>query len=536
MKRNGIFLRYHFWLLCPIIVFYYLLSIITIKHFPLVSVDDGWQWNNALLWVRKDFVSINHPFFDTKVGLPYIMDFLLGLVGKFWGVGLFEGRILILSLSLIVLLLLYLLAKRIYGSLPAFWTIIFLISTDTFLSGSRLIRNEMLLGVFLLTWAHFFYWWLKTRRRTWLILASLALAFGVDAHQNSAIFFLASIFVLAFVIRKPLKERVQTFAIYLIGPLFYSIYYLFAHVLPDKEAFWFLNRYSAFIDHPMPIFALEPTQIFLAEVARYVNYFGGARIVEFLVILASLFYIVSKRKVAESFLAWFILFTLILLFPFAANKLPQYFVIIYLFSALFVGKLISLVFLLSWQKLKNLKREIKTNVFQFSFTFLAKSEFAKVMYLFSISLIILFFCLNTFRTAVRLKNFSSHDIDSLGEEITQLISPDDKVVGLPYWMLALPNHRLVSSYTLTWFRVIEGEELKDALEEISPDILIVDKYLRGYLTEDRRLITNQDFQSGLYFIYKPELLAVLANNGKLIGRISDNFLGPIEVYKLNSKR
>lgn len=535
MRKEGLFLRYHLWLLCIIVFFYYLLGVITITHFPIVSVDDGWQWNNALLWIKPDFVSINAPFFDTKIGVPYLMDFLLGQVGKFWGVGLFEGRILVLSISLVVLLFLYLLVRRIYGVHSAFWTIIFLISTDTFLSGSRLIRNEMLLGVFLLIWAYFFYAWLKTEKNIWLILASLALAFGFDVHQNSAIFFLSSLFILAFLIRKPLKEKLTSFTIYLTGPIFYSIYYLFAHVLPNKEAFWELNSYAVVVDHPMPIFSLDPIEIFLSELSRYVNHFWGPRIFESIIIFSGFLLIISRKKIDESFLGWFILFTTILFFPFSANKLPHYFVTFYIFYALFAGFVIWRIFLFSWQKIINLKVNIKTTTLRFSLNFPAQKESARLVFLLVLSFLILFLSFNIYRIGMRLKNFSSHDIYSLGEKVNQIIPPDSRVMGLPYWMLVLPDHQLVSSYTLTWYRVIEGKSLKETFAEISPNIFILDKHTKGYFVNDRGLIGERNFQKGLYSIYQPELLSILAEKGKLVAKIADNFFGPIEVYHLNFK-
>jgi len=518
-----------------LIFLYYVVSVKTLTNFPIVNVDEGWQWNNALLFVNPKFHSINLHFWSHGGGAPYVLDFLLGVVAKFWGVGVFQGRALILGISIVVLIILFSLAKRLYDFRTALLIVVFLISTDTFLSGSRVIRTDLILGAYLLVWAHLFLSFVQTRKTFWLILASLVLSFGFEVHQNSALFYLGTLATLAIFPTKTLQKKLTLLAIYLTGSVVYSIFYLFAHVLPNTESFMALNKYGIFIDHPLPIFSMFPVELVMAEIGRYSNYFGGARIIEFGIICFGFVLCLLNKKFKESFLALFIFFSALAFLLFSASKLGHYFATFYVIYAIFAGKILSMVLFFPFEKLSNFSDKIKTDTFTLSLKLVSKKQFRKTLSISVICFFVLFLLFNGFRIAIRLKNFSSYNLNFLGSQINQVIPSGSKVMGLPYWMPVLPNQNFISFYTLTWYRILEGEPLNVAFSEISPNFLILDQNVSSYLVDSPRLVRGNFFQQGLYNIYRPEFLSILDHYGKPIATLSDQFLGPIKVYQLNIK-
>lgn len=522
-------------LILIIVPTYYLISGLTLTKFPVANVDEGWQWNNALLFSDKNFSSVNLHFFGHGEGLPFVLDFLLGIIGNFAGVGLFQGRLLILIISFATLILLFSLTKKLYDAKTALLAVIFLILTDTFLSGSRLIRTDLIMGAFLLIWALFFFSFAKTNKLLPLILASATLSFGFEVHQNNALFYLGSLFTLTILPTKTLQKKIYLLALYILGPLIYGVYYLTAHILPNVSSFAALYRYGIFIDHPLPIFSMSPVQMVVAEINRYTNYFFGGRFFEFSIILPGFLLVLFNKKYKQSFLGLFVFFSALMFLLFSASKLDHYFVTFYLIFAIFAAKFLSLVLFGTWPKLKNLQQNFKNSDFNISFQLKTTKKFRETAYLILVATIILLTGLNIFRIAIRFKNFSEYNLQSLGKKIETSIPKESKIMGPPYWFMVLPEHRFVSFYTLTWYRVLEGKQLLTAFEEIASEYLIVDKTVRDNFVNDKKLLKNTNFQEGLYYIYKPEIETMLQNYGKRIVSFDDEFLGPVEIYKLNFK-
>jgi 4-amino-4-deoxy-L-arabinose transferase-like glycosyltransferase len=120
---------------------------------------------------------------------------LLGGFMKIFGWGLLQGRVFNLITAVFVLLMLYLIARKLFDWRVALISVVLLISDPLFLARSRVVRNDLLAAGFGLLAFHL-YEKAQDREAKWLYLGSgLAAGAGVMSHTN-LIYILAVILVL----------------------------------------------------------------------------------------------------------------------------------------------------------------------------------------------------------------------------------------------------------------------------------------------------------------------------------------------------
>ncbi len=124
---------------------------------------------------------------------PVFFILLSGFL-KFAGWGLVEGRAFNLATAALMLVIVFLIARRYFGRAAALIAVVLIISDPAFLARSRLIRNDILPASFGLL-AFYIYEKAEERKSSWLhFAAGLAAGAGVMCHTN-LIYMLAVIFV-----------------------------------------------------------------------------------------------------------------------------------------------------------------------------------------------------------------------------------------------------------------------------------------------------------------------------------------------------
>ena len=103
---------------------------------------------------------------------------------KVFGWGLIQGRAFNLITAVLLLVMTYLIARRLFGWLAGLISVVLIVSDPVFLARSRLARNDLLAVAFGLL-AFYLYEQAAERRVKWLYLASgLAAGAGVMCHTN----------------------------------------------------------------------------------------------------------------------------------------------------------------------------------------------------------------------------------------------------------------------------------------------------------------------------------------------------------------
>lgn len=109
---------------------------------------------------------------------------LLGGYFKIFGWGIVEGRAFNLITALATLIMMYLVARRLFDWRAAMIAALLLISDQTFLERARLLRNDYAASFFALL-AFYLFEIAEEKRRNWLYVASgMAAGAGVMCHTN----------------------------------------------------------------------------------------------------------------------------------------------------------------------------------------------------------------------------------------------------------------------------------------------------------------------------------------------------------------
>ena len=206
-----------------------------------------------------------------------VFFFALSGFMKIFGWGLLQARAFNLIAAALVLVVVYLIARKSFDWRAGLIAVVLLISDPLFLSRSRVARNDMLAAAFGLLAFYLFEWAQDRRGKRLYIGSGLAAGAGVMCHTN-LVYILAVIFALMFLRdgwRVLKSAKPYWFGAAALGVMAYEIIY----DLVDYRNFILQNRRD-----DIHFRVLEPLGWWLnlkAEPERYVQWFNarGARIV-----------------------------------------------------------------------------------------------------------------------------------------------------------------------------------------------------------------------------------------------------------------
>lgn len=497
----------------------FIFNLATFRLYPVASVDESWQSSNAISVFNKDFVSINYPFFLQNKGIPYAMNFALGLWYKIFGIGLVQGRLLIVFISTILLFILYKFTNDFFGESVAFWAVLYFASTRGFFFSSRFIRNDIPLLIFLILALWMFFKYLKISKPKYLFFSGLFLGLGTEFHQNGIFFIIALIISWVLVIKTLSNIFSRKFLIFITGLGVYLIYYLFAHVLPDTSLYISERGYSIFKDHALPILSLTPKEIIFSEIGRYSSYFYPYRVPELLIVILSLLLSLKEKDLYLKFISTFILSFSVLFVFFASNKTELYLIYLLLLSSILLSSLFHKFRHLSTYiglilRNKNKQKSLKS------------IPIIKFFYIFVFITIFNYFL--NFGIAYTYSDYSYGKIQSI---MSPNIRNDELVMGFTNYFLPLNHLNFRSFYVLSWHRIFKGLSVEQALDEIKPAYIIFDRQVDGMLTDDERDISDIQFDKGLYKISKKEFINYLNSKYTMIIDYHSDYYRNLKLYK-----
>jgi 4-amino-4-deoxy-L-arabinose transferase-like glycosyltransferase len=206
---------------------------------------------------------------------PVYFITLSGFMKRF-GWGLAQGRTFNLITAVLVLLMLYLIARNLFGWQVGLIAIVLMISDPVFLARSRLVRNDLLAAAFGLL-AFYLYERAEKRGRTWYYAVSgLAAGAGIMCHTNLLYMpcVIAALMLLTHGWKILKTGKPYLFAAGTLAAMAYEI----AYDIIDYKNFILQNRGDDV--HFRVLQPLGWLNNLLAEPARYVQWFNarGAKV------------------------------------------------------------------------------------------------------------------------------------------------------------------------------------------------------------------------------------------------------------------
>jgi 4-amino-4-deoxy-L-arabinose transferase-like glycosyltransferase len=190
---------------------------------------------------------------------------------KMFGWGLTQGRTFNLITAVLVLLMLYLIARNLFGWQVGLIAIVLMISDPVFLARSRLVRNDLLAAAFGLL-AFYLYEKAEKRGRTWYYAVSgLSAGGGIMCHTN--LLYMPCVIAALMLLTRGWKI-LKTGKPYLFaGGMLAAMAYEIAYDIIDYRNFMLQNRSDDV--HFRVLQPLGWLNNLLAEPARYVQWFNG---------------------------------------------------------------------------------------------------------------------------------------------------------------------------------------------------------------------------------------------------------------------
>jgi hypothetical protein len=128
-------------------------------------------------------------------------------------------------------------------------------------------------------------------------------------------------------------------------------------------------------------------------------------------------------------------------------------------------------------------------------------------------------------------NDRNYDYYAIIEKIEPYIPSDARIMGLPDWWLGFSEYDYRSSLNLTYYHFLNGYSLTEGLEEIRPDILILDEDLQVLLVDEDAYKTNAGFE--IYQLPRQEFEDFLAARGEKVLGFWDPWHGWFDIYAIH---
>jgi 4-amino-4-deoxy-L-arabinose transferase-like glycosyltransferase len=490
-----------FLLFASFLLFFHLLSF---KKYPVASIDESWISSDVMAIVDKNFVKMDYPFFKENSGLYFFPKLILGNYYKIFGLGFVQGRLLILTLSFLLLFLFFKFTKEFFGKLAGILSVIYFASTKSFLFSSHLIRFDIPFVIFLLLSLWLFFRYLKKGNLSFLFLSGLIMGFSHLLQANGILFLISFTATWVMIQLSQKKFNFKEIFIFFFGVLIFWTAYIFFYILPNFSNYILANKYFIFVDHPFPVLSMGFKDILDHELFRYKSYFYPDNIIELCLIIISLLWALKSKNYLRKFVSGYVLISALLFFPIVSNKAYYYF--IYLIP--FASVSLILFFLDLWRR--------------FRYKFILFCFFA------------IFVGSNYYRQFKLVSENFSYNYLEINSLFVPFLSNNSLVLGEAHYWLPLKDYRYANISLLTWYRLFENLNAYEALIKIDPDFIIVDPFVEGKLVEDESQISTIDFQRGLHKISKKQFERFLEEKTTLIlSYNSKYYFGDIKLYKVN---
>lgn len=467
----------------------------SLTRFPAVSVDEAHLITAAWVFAQKGFppdLSLL-PGQNIAIWMQYLSISALGL-------SLFTSRLVSLAAGLALLVGVFYLVTRLYGTRMG-WVAAFVVAfSPSFAISAHLARHDVIIAalgygaVALCLTRHG-----KGAFRTSLA-AGLAIGIGFDIHPNAILF--APVAIGALAVRGDLGTnrilRLKGLAIGLVIGLALS----FARTGAARLSVAFAPSSIGYSRRP-PLFSLDPGLLLdsAGETAAIFLGQGPERLLLLVIALCGLLW----RPRRQDLVALIVFTVLLSEFILLLSMKPFYYWIL-------IGPATDILFIALLAKAAAIRRSLQRSV--------------------SVALVaglILASQITLARTV--LEHDAMADYNLVNTELARHIAPDSVILGDEAFWFGFSHHVYYEFERIPlYLRTVRGGTVADALMAYRPDYLIVRPDRQVFFAEK-----DEEVHRVLWFFHVPksELDDFLLRRGKLLGDVSTDTYQRVQLYRLN---
>jgi 4-amino-4-deoxy-L-arabinose transferase-like glycosyltransferase len=415
----------------------------------------------------------------------------VGLVLRGAGLGLLQGRLVSLAWGGALLVLVFLIGRRLYGPVGGALAVVCLAVSRPFLVASHMVRPDIVLAAMLAAICYLALRGVQDRVPWMSLTAGLLLGLALDVHLNTLAF--VPLVGLIYVAWAPRFWVDRSTRLFVGGAVVGGVYYLLARVAPDPTQFADSSAYWLGIEKRPPVFSSSLPEMLAAELGRFQGYFTDDRLLELAVLVGALAVAavraISRRRLDPMLLGLLIAFGLFA--ALASNKTEFYLALFYPWLALLVAG--AVVWLAS----------------------LAPSAARSPLALLAMLAAPLVFGLpdNYEDLSTAATNFADRGYYALIEEIRPAIPPDASIIGPPLFWIGLSDHSYTDYYVWERLRAEKRERFSSYVARLKPDVAVLDAKSRHQVS-----INSPGF---------------LENNAVLLKTVRHVGFDRVEVWKLS---
>jgi 4-amino-4-deoxy-L-arabinose transferase-like glycosyltransferase len=499
------------------ILVFLLAGLATLTLYPPVHVDEPWNADRA--WNRlktgENFTTMDVGPFPSGKGTRTapIASGVLMWSYRFFGLGLLETRLPSLIFGCVLLMGTYFAGLLLYGPRSGLLACLVLAVSWPFLESSRRARSDIVLAAFVMVALSLALWGMRSEKPLPNLLAGVVIALSVAVHPNGALFVAALGVVYLARYGRRFFRRWEFWAFgagCLLGSIYPGGLMTFAGnavgYVASSQSGASGAAYNLGTTHAPPLMALDPTLLLaslLLEVRRFRVFDNG---LELALIGASFLFLLVRRSESDRLLLTFLASVLALFVLLIYNKEDYYAILAYPFFLLAVAEMLV--------------------------TPLRVLEAARFQRVFSVGVAGLFLFGGFVHFAWPLLGFGTYDYYRLTDRIRTVLPDEARILGRPTWWLGLSEYDYRSSFSLGYYDFDSDFDLTRVLDEVRPDVIIVDEEWQDHLADENDLPRAP----GLYRFFKypsHQFEDFLAQRGEKLLKFSDPWHGVLEVYAID---
>lgn len=424
-----------------------------LEAWPTVHNDEAREMN--AFWVASGVDptarSLDPEFGRDPLYKGGLQALSVGLAFRVGGLGLFQARLVSLLWGALLLGLVFLVGRRLYGGVGGALAVFFLALARPFWLASHFVRPDIVLAALLVAAFLLALRGAEEQQPLSAALGGLVLGLALDVHLNALAF--VPLVGLVFPAALPRCWRERSCWAFGGGFLLGLLYFLGVRVLSDPGLFAASSAYWIGVDKRPPILSGDPRAMLSSELSRFQGYFGPERYAELAALGGALALslarsVVLRRldPVAVGLLLAFGLFATIV-----SSKSEFYLVLLYPWlTLLLAGAVVWLSGRAVWSRLAlaALAVGLAPTVFGYSD--------------------------NQDDLVAAAGNFQDRGYYALLAEIRPLVPPGASVLGPPLYWLGLHDHPYTDYYVWERLRAERGERFSAYLARLQPDVLVLD--------------------------------------------------------------
>lgn len=486
------------------IAVYLIAHLPTLEAWPTAHNDEAREMN--AFWVASgadpQARSLDPEFGPDPLYKGGLQGLSVGLMFRLAGLGLFQGRLVSLVWGCLLLVVVFLLGRRLYGPLAGALAAFLLALSRPFLVASHMVRPEIVLAAMLGAACYLALRGVEQQpvgparpsASSGQVLANgaagLLLGLALDVHLNALAFVPLVALVYWRYRRSFWRERPTQF--FLGGFAASVLYYLATRVFADPGQFAAASDYWLGIDKRPPVLSGDPLWMLGAELARFQSYFTEDRRLELGVLLAAVVVAAVRaiRSRRSDPLLLGLLAALLVFVVLVSSKSEFYVVLFYPWLALVLAGV--LVWLLELAPRFRAASAVLA-VVAAPLTFGVPDNYEDM--------------------ATAAANFEDRGYYALVDEIRQVVPTGASIIGPPLFWIGLSDHPYTDYYVWERLRAQTRERFSSYVMRLKPELAVLDAKSRHQIS-----------------INSP---GYLESNGVLLKTIRHVGFDRVEVWKLS---